>query len=339
MFAFRRNRTPETSPSKGLKERMGFMTKQRDIEESKLDTVVQLALPHLNASILVKEEMVSEEYKMDEDFHQDNYSGYSKENSPSKVFSQRFGAARMIITGGPSSCQEEQKSWEEDHEPLEEVVMCLDLLESTLLQDNRRGMERMIALVNSELVNSKGEESVAHALLCGEATNERSVRLRNVFSSYFFDEDGSISEFHSDDDDDDSASSCYSDDVEEYSGRHMGALKLPALRVLVSSLELVAMLEKVPTNKIDLYSSFWKGISKSMSDMIEAVSSHKLRAALSIKSIRLMGEMEPRIVKLLVRHSLLPFIIHAREFGSNTQYKMLVREADKLLASLGLNAN
>lgn len=314
---------------------MGLMTKQRNIEESKVDTVVQLGLPHLGASIIVKEQMVSEESKM-EHFDQDIYSGYSQEKSPSKVFSQRFGDARIVIIGGPSDYHEEQKSWEEDHERLDELEMCLDILESTLLEENRRGMERLIALVNSELVDFKGEESVAHALLCGEATNERSVRLRNVFMSYFCDEDGSTSESNSEDDD--SACSCYSD-VQEYSGRHMGALKLPALRVLVSSLELVSMLDKVPTNKIDLYSSFWKGISKSMSDLIEAVSSRKLDAALSIKSIRLMGKMEPRIVKSLVRYSLLPYILHAREFGTNTNYRMLVREADKLLASLGLNTN
>jgi hypothetical protein len=337
MFTSQRNTTTETSPY-GLKERMGFMTKQQDIEESKLNTLVELALPNLNTSILMKEQMVSEESKM-EHFHQDNFSGCSpKENSPSKVFSQRFGDARLVITCGPSDYQEEQKSSEKDHQPLDEV-MCLNLLESTLLEDNRRGMERMIAIVNSELVNSKGEESLAHALLCGEATNERSVRLRNVFMSYFCDEDGPTSESSSEDeDDDDSVSSCYSD-VEEYSGRHMGALKLPALRVLVSSLELVSMLENVSTNKIDLYASFWKGISKSMSDMIEAVSSRKLQAALSIKSIRLMGKMEPQIVKSMVRYSLLPYIVHAREYGTNTNYRMLVREADKLMTSLGLNTH
>ena len=315
---------------------MGSMTKQRDIEESKLDDVVQSTLPHLNASILVKEQkIVSEESKM-EHFDQDIFPGYGKEKSPSKVFSQGFGDARIIIIGGPSMYQEEQKSWEEDHEPLDEVVMCLDILESPLLEDNRRGMERLIALINSELVNSKGEESVAHALLCGEATNERSVRLRNVFMSYFCDEDSSTSESNSEDDD--SACSYYSD-VQEYSGRHMGALKLPALRVLVSSLELVSMLEKVPSNTIDLYSSFWKGVSRSMSNMIEAVSSRKLEAALSIKSIRLMGEMEPRIVKSFVQYSLLPSILHAQSFGTNTNYRMLDREAEKLLTSLGLNTD
>lgn len=311
------------------------MRKQRDVKESKMDTAVQLALPHLDAPIFVKEQTVSEESKM-EYFHQDNSSRSNKENSPSKVFSQRFGDARIVITCGPSTCQEEQKSWEEDHEPLDEVVMCLDLLESILFQDNRRGIERLIALANSDLVNSKGEESVAHALLCGEATNERSVRLRNVFTSYFCDDDDSTIESNSEDDD--SACSYYSD-VQEYSGHHMGALKLPALRVLVSSLELVSRLETVPTNKLDLHSSFWKGISKSMSEMIEAVSSRKLEAALSIKCLRLMGKMEPHTVKSFVRYSLLPSIVHARDFGTNTNYRILVREADKLLAPLGLKSN
>ena len=193
-------------------------------------------------------------------------------------------------------------------------------------------MERLIAIVNSDLVNSKGIESVALALVCGAGTHKYADRLRRTYLTYLCDGDCSLNAENdfSDLSDDSDCSRC-SDDQIESSGRHMGALKLPAIRILVSSLELFSSVSNETNQKIDVTSTFWKHAIESMARMLESVNTKKVEVALSIKAIRILAKLEPQVILPMVRSSLLPFIANAKEFGRSNNCRILERESEKLL--------
>lgn len=245
----------------------------------------------------------------------------------------RVSMVPIAITCGAECHVEEQKHCDDDS--LDELRMCLALLESGLFEDNRYGMERLMKLVNSELVNSKRIGSVAHALVCGDSGILETERLRNVFLAYFCESNICHECQDTDTDSDDSTSTCSG--LAEYAGRHLGALKLPALRILASALDLVVMMEKTEENLVDLSSIFWIRLLGSMAEMTEVVHSRRIEATLSIKCIRLLRSMQPNTIDPYVRYSLLPFVLHAHGFGTTRGDRMLVREAAKLLKPLGIS--
>ena len=77
------------------------------------------------------------------------------------------------------------------------IIFCLDLLESrTKFEDNRVGIERLVVLINDELVNSKINGGIAEMLIFGgfdgkhadgSSDNRVAARLRSVFPSYLCD--------------------------------------------------------------------------------------------------------------------------------------------------------
>jgi hypothetical protein len=216
---------------------------------------------------------------------------------------------------------------------------CIGLLESEMnVEDCRFGMERLMKLVNSELVNFKKEGSVAQALVCGTEVGCRyyeTQRLRKVFLSCF---SLHASLFYDQGISSDSSSADYTDDSSSLTGSHNALLELrrPALRILASSLELVSMLDDSVVSTVDLSSTFWVAILGSMAEMTEVVSDCRIEATLSIKCIRLLYTMQPKTMEPYIRYSLLPYLIHAHEFGKKKGDRMLLREVDKILKPLGV---
>ena len=254
-----------------------------------------------------------------------------------------------VITCRPESTREEQKCNEEDLDSVDEFKAGLDLLESNLFEDNRYGIERLVKLVNSEVVNSKCHGSFAQALLCGNPSNSNEERLRKIFISLFCEsripytpsdsmgEDRSFDEYSCSLEEESflSYETSYCSNPEKPVGRNNGALKLPALRVVASSLELLASLEVAEENKVDLSSPFWTEIFRTISYYLANVRS--IEATLSIKCIRLLRKLEPDTIDPYVRYTLFPLVSNAYQFGISRKDRILIREAERLLKPLGLS--
>lgn len=150
-------------------------------------------------------------------------------------------------------------------------------------------------------------------------------------------------------------------------------LKLPALRILVSSLELVSRTRALSPRlassssasgassiSMDLLNGFWKLILTYMTECLQGLvtlprggledeaASSRVEAALVVKGFRLLNKLQPEMMNPYLRHSLLPFVSNARKFGAEQQQqqckrrnhrrqssadKMLVRECERLLKS------
>jgi hypothetical protein len=239
-----------------------------------------------------------------------------------------------------SDAGEEKKQADEDS--LDEFHIFLGLLESRDYDENRGGLERLIYMVNTELVNSaKINESMAHVLACGGPQSDDNRRLRAAFLSFFCNKDHTgvsspevvgIEAAYSDDDRDVRLMDA---DFDQAGGKHNGALRLPALRALTSSLELLAS-SKGEGPKLDLESNFWKLVITSLSNMVENVEARRIDAALSIRCLRLLWQVETPLISSLIRYSLFPCILHAKDVGNQTRYRMLVKEVDALLGTMGL---
>jgi hypothetical protein len=276
---------------------------------------------------------------------QNSYKGFrSFFNVPSSLdlpnLSSRESMGAKIVISFSKSYEDECKHHDTDSnssqcQSLDDRMICLELLESNHYGENRRGMERLVAFANSDLVNSRGSNSICHALVCENENSEYATRLQNAFLSYFCDIDLMQASPSFENVEDSDSDSIYSD-IDDAAGRHMGELRLPALRAMVSSLELVAGLERTEFDKLDLLSPFWCSIVLSMSQMLEVVSIRPMEAGLSIKCIRLLHSMDPDAMNPVVRCTIMPFLLHAYEYGQRKRNKMLERESLRLLKSLGV---
>ena len=199
--------------------------------------------------------------------------------------------------------------------------ICLELLESERFDDNCIGMEHLVSITNHELVNSSQfvasecrdnkdstnrsidessllTSSIAHSLVCNSNTDEDfSNRLRAIFPSFLCDhlvESDTVSftpPYIK-------STSCYrktgtrirrmskDGDSSGYS-QSKSMLKLPALRILVSSLEFVSrtttMLSDSSTGQssqsMDLLDGFWRLIltymTKCLQDLVVSTGEEK----------------------------------------------------------------
>lgn len=209
-----------------------------------------------------------------------------------------------------------------------EFLGFLNLLEI----DHAHGMERLIRLVNSELVNFKQENSIAESLVCGTelGCHSETERLRRILVACL-----SNSTFRRYDDGDWSQSSDEYSDLTSMTGSVQG-LRLPALRVLASCLELVAMLPNGKERHVNLSCPFWSDILGGLADSTEIVAESRAEATLSIKCIRLIHEVQPKMMEPFIRYSMLPFIVHANEMAHLEGDRMLLRETTKLLKSFNM---
>lgn len=255
----------------------------------------------------------------------------------SRVAHRRLSSIPKVISILPEeNCGEDEKLGEGDIDLVDELMACLDLLESHYFEDSRHGIERLMNLANYELVNSIGNGSIAQALVCGDSNNRSSERLRSCFLTYFCHtkSSGSMDCLLVSDSDSSSSESgtTYSEVGDSFS--LLGSLKVPTTRILASSLELVCSQYKFKEAKLDLSSEFWTKILASIAQTMECISEHRIEASLSIKCIRLLRNMEPTTIDPFLRYSLMPFIVHAREFGTSERDLGLVRESELLLDGL-----
>eukprot|EP00536_Pseudo-nitzschia_multiseries_P000526 jgi/Psemu1/1165/gm1.1165_g len=199
--------------------------------------------------------------------------------------------------------------------------ICVELLESDWFDDNCIGMEHLVAIANRELVNSSCflmldddersgslllSSTLAYSLVCN--TNDDcgggfSPRLRSVFPTFFnVSRSGRTGKKQKDDETSQTGSESSSSSVssplwssslsrgsqdaktQDFGLQNRATLKLPALRVLVSSLELVLRTRSIgvkPSDQpnvlasfssfysIDIVDHFWRAMLAYMTDCLQ----------------------------------------------------------------------
>ena len=146
-------------------------------------------------------------------------------------------------------------------------------------------------------------------------------------------------------------------------------LRLPALQILVSSLELVSRASS--SRWMDLQNRFWRLVLPSMTACLQdlailptsgekgidsektGTSSSSIEAALVVKGFRLLYKLQPNVMSPYIRSSLLPIVSRVMEYNAEQQLerrqpchrrghhrrksfsgdKMLVKESERLLRS------
>ena len=228
--------------------------------------------------------------------------------------------------------QEEYKDQDNDDDEEDNFGYMLKLLESEFYNDNRDGMYQLMQRANTELVDSsRHDDSIAQNLLLPDdvppgrhaAGKEQIIntkdgsgggrvyklataaRLRFVFLRLIATE----------------------------------SLRLPALRVLVSTLELVQKTSRGEKSSyydtIDYSSQFWRQILITITKNLENKDIHRLEAALSIKCLRLLYTMNPSVIGPYVRYTLLPYILHiVQTHGKHN--RLFMQEATMLIQPLGI---
>ncbi|KAL3913485.1 MAG: hypothetical protein SGILL_006470 [Bacillariaceae sp.] len=223
---------------------------------------------------------------------------------------------------------------------------CLRLLESELYEDNRLGIEHLVIIVNRELVNSKTEGSVAEALIypSKEEDDDFAKRIRAVFPTFFTNgflfksfrqnkksisnnknaKDSETQESGSTDE-----TSFYSDLSNSTGKRYRRSMKLPALRVFVSSMELLSRKRNMPP--LDAEDPFWKCMLAYMVDSLKAMHLERVESSLCVKGLRLLHKLDPSMLESKASDSVVSLMQGAKEHGKLDGDKMLVRECDRFL--------
>jgi hypothetical protein len=210
----------------------------------------------------------------------------------------------LVIDCAPQNYAEEQKGEEEAAaEKEEEYGSFLLLMESEIHEDNRYGMQRLMQLANSEFVNLKQNGTIAKALICGDYTSnyDCAERLRGVFLSFLSSQ----------------------------------VLRLPALRVLASSIELIISLERTPC-KVNFSTRFWRATFETFANILEDEEVERIEATLSIKCLRLLQTIDPTTINPFIRYSMLPYILNAHHIATIERDRVLQRESTKLLSLFGI---
>lgn len=291
---------------------------------------------------------------------------------------------------GSETCSQVQASMEnescanEGERDLRNKCICVEFLESERFDDNCLGMEHLLSIVNRELVNSSpgDRSSIAYDLIFNNG-EDFSMRLRDVFPSFLCHAPRKFAKVESSDTDSTaSLSSSFSSpslsanskaESEGMAGSESAvfiksSLKLPALQILISSLQLVTTIRRVSRRKsscsisVDLGDRFWRqilaymttclqdlGANDSDSETLHPMQNCSIEAALVVKGLRLLCKLQPEVMSPYVRYSLLPFVSSALEFGSEHRQhkqsshkghhrrlsgdKMLVKECERLLRS------
>ena len=199
---------------------------------------------------------------------------------------------------------------------------CVDLLSSDGIDQNRVGLQRLLLL-------TKLRHQVSYAMIFGGKEESIDGRLRTAWLPFLCDwrkddDDDSVRSFESDD-----------DDVEENPmGKHWGALHNLALRVLVRALEQRISLNESSSEEefeqIDFSDDAWEKIISSLIHNIETCPRAEI-VAQSLKCLRLLHTLEPVIVATFLRLTLLPYILHLRDYGKLHKFPMIESEASRLL--------
>ena len=242
----------------------------------------------------------------------DNGISYPSISTQLKKKSTRPIPTEICCGGDGNIVEEEYKSQDNHNDAEEDNFECmLRLLESEFYNDNRDGMYQLMQRTNTELVDSsRHNDSIAQNLLLPDVlttTNNvcklaTAARLRLSFLRFLASD----------------------------------SLRLPTLRVLLSTLELVQKTTGGDSSdKIDYSSQFWREILIIISKNLENKEIHKLEAALSIKCVRLLYTMDPTVIGPYVRYTLLPYILHIAQ-TQGKRNRLLMKETTRLIQPLGI---
>jgi hypothetical protein len=114
-------------------------------------------------------------------------------------------------------------------------------------------------------------------------------------------------------------------------GDYFGALHLLALKALSQALESVARRQvQIP---LDLDGLFWRTTLESLYDNLSVASSRPLEAAWSIRCLRDLQTLEPKILHMAPRR-LYESLVHAHDYGRQ-HHRSLERETEQWMGRLG----
>jgi Leu/Phe-tRNA-protein transferase len=187
----------------------------------------------------------------------------------------------------------------------EDLEMCHDLLESSLEDQNRLGMESLLFLTDKRVVTETTALQVARAIVFGQGLYAESLRDELLF--YFRavkNEEGRDDAWPNED---------VSFNYEE--SHNNAAMHNLALRALGNALKLIAGLDGTDSEAIDLSSAFWDTILCSILYNIKEAIRLPQEAALSTKCIALLEQIAHEDVSCWIKNNLLPALIEAYKFG------------------------
>jgi hypothetical protein len=236
----------------------------------------------------------------------------------------------------------------QSHDDTDPKYECLRLLESDLYEDNRMGIEQLMVIANRELVNSKTEGSIAEALIHpSDEDDDFAKRIRAVFPTFFTDSflhksfrrnkkfvknNNTIKDSETQESGSTDETSLYSDLSNSTGKRYRRSMKLPALRVLVSSLELTS--RKRSRKPLDVTDGFWRCMLAYMTESLEVVHLDRVESSLCVKGLRLLHRADPVGFNSKMKDSIMPLVEQAQDHGRLDGEKMLIRECDRFLAVL-----
>jgi hypothetical protein len=229
-------------------------------------------------------------------------------------------------------------------EPPENVAicLCLDLLESELVDQNRLGMESLSHLTDPNETSSGNVEVVARSLVYRDGNHGN--RLQDAFAPHILCHTERLEGDHGLEEcnelNDSTSSIEYLDDpvsIEYSQGCQFGAIHLLALKVLANSLEVIACHEEDylsnETTMLNLPCLFWSDILNALAYNLKMPSYRPQEAALSAKCIRLLKSLEPDSIWCILDETITTWAVAAYEFG-RAHHLALERESLELLRHL-----
>jgi hypothetical protein len=203
---------------------------------------------------------------------------------------------------------------------------------------NAIGMEKLLQASKPPSRSSGSKDKIARAIVYGGDGDSAEQQLRYTFLGFLCDDyPGSVDDrtkekssgrssedkefYHSDKD----------DESEYLRGSNWGVLHIMALKVVMSCLEQVLAMSDQTPDPIDFSKDpFWPGIVDTLRNNIEMLHSNKI-IGLSLKTLRLLHSFEPVVLKQLLQHTFMPYLIHLVEYGKSEKVHRIESEASRLL--------
>jgi hypothetical protein len=213
------------------------------------------------------------------------------------------------------------------------------LLSSDDVDDNRTGLEKLLEASKSpRLLDTTNQihDLVSYAIVYGGEDGSVEELLRSCLLLFLCDDNGNDDDFSVfsdyDDDRDD-------DDEAELRGKNLGALHLLSLQLIARSLEkiLASDYSDSEPESINFEDPFWANAVATLIHNIEMLPDADITGH-SLKCMRLLHSLEPILVKQMLQQSLMPYIIHLKEYGENQKLPMIESEASRLLKRAEIQA-
>jgi len=251
------------------------------------------------------------------------------ENTTQGLTSSKMFRVPSTILCSPSTVSDDEDSLFLEDESRSELDLCLGCLQSCCVEDNQFGMERLVRIVNAQLVDSTKEGSLAVILITGQGGSSKSSSepshklqaLQNAYISYFPQEPPpqEACSAHN------NPNKKESDSTSDYSflshGQNKSSLRLPALQVLLSSLRHVITHKLILP--IDTSSIFWTSVPLALTKIIQDKDSSPIEALLALQSLEWMRNLSPEVVHNCCSLSILRQALHE---ATVQRQKLLIRE-------------